>query len=186
MARRSLSPVSGRGGAAAITDANLHERLPVVTPHDELRGPAVVINSLLDRLERAFAQQRRFMADASHELRTPAAILNTEAQVTLSRPQRSEAGVSRVDGRDAAGGRAPHAHVDDLLSPACADEAHRVARLREPLTSTRWCTRSRAPCAHSPSSAACAWESAPVVDAPFHGDADLLGRLLLNLLDNAI
>ncbi|MBK8647553.1 MAG: hypothetical protein IPN16_13595 [Gemmatimonadetes bacterium] len=52
------------------------------------RGLAVVINSLLDRPERAFAQQRRFMADASHELRTPAAILNTEAQVTLSRPQR--------------------------------------------------------------------------------------------------
>jgi two-component system OmpR family sensor kinase len=186
MARRSLSPVGAMGArAAAITDANLHERLPVVTPHDELGGLAVVINSLLDRLERAFAQQRRFMADASHELRTPAAILNTEAQVTLSRPQRSEAEYRESMGVMQQAAARLTRIVDDLFLLARADAGHLVARHRDLYLDevVHAVTRAVRPLAEQRGVRV---ELLPVVDAPFHGDADLLGRLLLNLLDNAI
>ncbi len=186
MARRSLSPVAVMGArAAAITDANLHERLPVVTPHDELGGLAVVINSLLDRLERAFAQQRRFMADASHELRTPTAILNTEAQVTLARDHRSEAEYREsMTVMQQAAARLTRI-VDDLFLLARADAGHLVARMRDIYLDevVHDVTRAVRPLGERRGVRV---ELQPVVDAPFHGDADLLGRLLLNLLDNAI
>ncbi|MCC6773972.1 MAG: HAMP domain-containing protein [Gemmatimonadaceae bacterium] len=186
MARRSLAPVSAMGAqAAAITDANLHERLPVVTPNDELGGLATVINSLLDRLERAFAQQRRFMADASHELRTPTAILTTEAQVTLSREHRSEGEYREsVTVMQGAAERLTRI-VDDLVLLGRADAGHLVARHRDIYLDevVHNATRAIRPIADRRGVRV---ELLPVTDAPFHGDADLLGRLLLNLLDNAI
>lgn len=186
MARRSLAPVSAMGAqAAAITDANLHERLPVVSPDDELGGLATVINSLLDRLERAFAQQRRFMADASHELRTPTAILSTEAQVTLSREHRSEEEYREsVAVMQGAAGRLTRI-VDDLFLLARADAGYLVARHRDLYLDdvVHDATRAVRPIAERRGVSV---ELLPVTDAPFHGDADLLGRLLLNLLENAI
>jgi signal transduction histidine kinase len=90
LAKRSLAPVSTMTSRAAVISAtNLHERLPV-SGGDELVGLARVVNDLLDRLENSFEQQRRFMQDASHELRTPAAILRAETDVTLSRAHRDE------------------------------------------------------------------------------------------------
>ena len=85
-------PVAGgRDGHASrrIGADNLHERLQVANAQDELGHLAQSFNSLLDRLDQSFEQQRRFMADASHELRTPVAILCGEADVALSQPSRS-------------------------------------------------------------------------------------------------
>lgn len=79
LARASLSPVNAVVEAArGITDENLSKRLPVSRRKDEIGRLATTVNSLLARLEAAFARrdealerQRRFVADASHELRTP-------------------------------------------------------------------------------------------------------------------
>ena len=71
---------------------NLHDRLIVQNPRDELGHLATSFNSLLDRLDQSFERQRRFVADASHELRTPIAILCGEAEVALS-PARTLAAV---------------------------------------------------------------------------------------------
>src|SRR5262245_18950403 len=90
MATRSLAPVAAMTARAAdITATNLRERLPV-SGGEELAGLAHVINELLGRLESSFARQRRFMADTSHELRTPTAILRTEVDVTLAQAHRAE------------------------------------------------------------------------------------------------
>src|SRR6267378_1239630 len=92
LARKSLAPVVRMSASAAhIGAANLHERLPVANERDELGRLALVINGLLARLDASFEQQRRFMADASHELRTPIAIMRSEAEVALSEPETSNA-----------------------------------------------------------------------------------------------
>jgi len=90
LARRAFSPVSAMGAQAGLISAeNLHERLAIRNPKDELGQLAERFNSLLDRLDRSFDQQKRFVADASHELRTPVAILCGETEVTLSHPVRA-------------------------------------------------------------------------------------------------
>jgi len=90
LARKSLSGVVRMSRQARrIGASSLGERIGVDNPRDELGGLAETLNELLARLEGAFDSQRRFMADASHELRTPLAILQAEADVSLSRPERS-------------------------------------------------------------------------------------------------
>ena len=90
MARKSLEPVTTMSvKARQIGAETLTERITVPNERDELGFLASTLNELLERLQRAFDSQRRFMADASHELRTPLAIVQGEADVALSRPQRS-------------------------------------------------------------------------------------------------
>src|SRR5439155_24844439 len=69
-----------------ITADRLDRRLPVANPHDELGRLAQTITAMIARLERSFAEIRRFTADASHELRTPLTAIRTEAEVALAKP----------------------------------------------------------------------------------------------------
>jgi len=185
IAERGLNPVASMAQQAAeISATNLHERLPVAGGA-ELMGLALVVNDLLDRLEHAFSQQQRFVADASHELRTPTAILRTEADVTLSREHRSEeeyrASIAVM--QDAV--RRLTRIVEDLFLLARSDAGHLPVRreslyLEDLVVDTARSVRSVAEQRHVKI------EVHGVVEAPFNGDADLLGRLVLNLLDNAI
>ncbi len=184
LARRSLAPVASMAEhAAEISATNLHERLPV-SGGAELVRLARVVNDLLDRLEGSFEQQRRFMADASHELRTPTAIVRTEADVTLSKAHRPEDDYRTSVGimQDAA--RRLTRIVDDLFLLARSDAGHLVVHrstihLEDVVDDTTRAMRPLAERRHVQ------MELRAVVEAPVEGDADLLGRLLLNLLDNA-
>src|SRR5260370_1252037 len=85
LARKSLAPVVAMSSKAGRIGAeNLHERLPIQNAKDELGRLAASFNELLERVDESFERQRRFMSDASHELRTPAAILRGESEVALS------------------------------------------------------------------------------------------------------
>jgi two-component system, OmpR family, sensor kinase len=184
LARRGLAPVAAiTSQAAAIGATNLHERLPVGA-NDELGALAGVLNDLLDRLERSFAQQRRFMADASHELRTPAAIVRTEADVTLSRERTTDDyRESMTVVQDAA--RRLTRIVEEIFILARADSGQLVVNLApvhlEELVHDM--VRAVRPVAEHRD---VHLDLAEIVDAPATGDPDLLGRVLLNLLDNAI
>ena len=69
-----------------ISESNLHERLQLGGPPDELRQLADTIDQLLARLEAAFDAQRLFVANASHELRTPLALMRTTLDVAVAKP----------------------------------------------------------------------------------------------------
>lgn len=70
-----------------ISADNLHERLAVPGPADEVKDLADTIDELLERLESSFAAQRRFVANASHELRTPLATMRASLDVAVAKPE---------------------------------------------------------------------------------------------------
>ena len=91
LARHSLAPVEQMATfAERITGSRLDSRIAIANPHDELGHLARVINSMLDRLMRSMEELRRFTADAAHELRTPLAVVQTEAEVALRIPRSAE------------------------------------------------------------------------------------------------
>jgi heavy metal sensor kinase len=87
LARAALAPIDRlRCSTREITADRLDRRLPVPGPRDELGRLAATINEMIARLERSFAEVRRFTADASHELRTPLAAIRAEVEVALAGP----------------------------------------------------------------------------------------------------
>ncbi|HEY7445896.1 MAG TPA: ATP-binding protein, partial [Vicinamibacterales bacterium] len=89
--RQSLKPLTDLAEqAASITERDPRVRLQPRNQDDELGRFARAFNALLDRLAATLHGQRQFMADASHELRTPVSVVRTTAQVTLARGTRSE------------------------------------------------------------------------------------------------
>ncbi|HXT47864.1 MAG TPA: ATP-binding protein, partial [Gemmatimonadaceae bacterium] len=186
LSRRSLSPVIAMSEhASRIGSSTLHERLPVGDARDEYGQLATVINGLLSRLESAFEQQRRFMADASHELRTPIAILRGEADIALAVAERPPEEYREALAVVRAESRRLSRIVHDLFLLARADTGQQqlqvadfyldelvadCARTARSLASRRGMTVT--------SSASC--------EAAVRGDEDLIRRLILNLLDNAL
>ncbi|MBZ5565219.1 MAG: HAMP domain-containing protein [Acidobacteriia bacterium] len=88
MSRRALTPVDAITQAAqTITSRNLSSRLAVPQSRDELQRLSETLNGMLERLEAAFKRITQFTADASHELRTPVALMRTTAELSLRRPR---------------------------------------------------------------------------------------------------
>ncbi len=116
---RTLRPIAVMADAADRITAESHARLPVAVPDDELGRLGLRFNALLDRLDDAFNNQRRFLADAAHELRTPIARARGAGELALSMPAGAE-------DRDALGRTQRELEVmsrlvDELLELARAD-----------------------------------------------------------------
>ena len=92
VAGRVLQPVQRiTETARASSETDLHHRVALDGPNDELKELADTLDSLLEALERAFTSQRAFSANVSHELRTPLAILRAEAEIKLNDPNATAA-----------------------------------------------------------------------------------------------
>jgi signal transduction histidine kinase len=88
MTGRVLRPVSAiTGRVQDITGSTLHERVPEPHTDDEIAELARTMNAMLDRIEGASEHQKRFMSDASHELRSPVAAIKTQLETALLDPE---------------------------------------------------------------------------------------------------
>ena len=186
LARRSLSPVVVMSSQASHIGAeNLHDRLAVKNPRDELGKLAASFNELLDRLDQSFERQRRFVADASHELRTPVAILCGEAEVTLAQETRTEQEYRESLQILREEAKRLKLIVEDLFTLARADAGQHPLAL-----SDYYLDELAAECSKNVRTLASAKDisvsSETRGDIVVRGDEALLRRMLLNLLDNAI
>ncbi len=135
LAGAALKPVEAmRARAAEVSLAPGGDRLPLPAARDEIRRLGETLNDMLDRLSRSFERERRFVADASHELRTPVAVLKTELEGALRAgehaPEVRAALVAAVEECDHLASLA-----EDLLVLARAGEGRLPVR-REPLAVT--------------------------------------------------
>ena len=84
LAGRSFTPIKRLVETARkIKAGDLHQRVPVPVVRDEVQYLAITLNEMLESLDQSFTRQRRFVADASHELRTPVAVIRNKASVAL-------------------------------------------------------------------------------------------------------
>jgi signal transduction histidine kinase len=87
---RALAPVEAmRAEVEKISSRDLHRRVPQPPSEDEISRLAATMNGMLARLQRSQARQRRFVSDASHELRSPVATIRQHAEVALTHPETS-------------------------------------------------------------------------------------------------
>lgn len=185
LARKSLSPISLMDQQTRhITAASLSSRLDVTNKRDELGGLATTINDLLVRLETSFKQQQRFVADASHELRTPLAVLRGETEVALAQPRdidEYKASLNLIKDEAEQLSRI----VEDLFILARQPfDAPAIMRERISLD------RVVGECARAAHVLAARKDLKLTVSAgkplSLIGDDELLQRMILNLLDNAV
>ncbi|MGV9674012.1 ATP-binding protein [Nocardia sp. NPDC003482] len=121
MTGRSLRSVERiRARVATIGGSGLAERVPVPVPRDEIAALAHTMNDMLARLEAGRAAQRRFVADASHELRSPLTTITTGLELGVARPDMLDTALVR-DTLLPEAARMQHL-IDDLLLLAQADE----------------------------------------------------------------
>jgi signal transduction histidine kinase len=185
-ARKALQPldIMTRSAADISADSLTERRLPIPRPTDELQALALAFNATLERLSAAFTRQRRFTADASHELRTPVTAILGHAELALSRPrtpaayqetlqriQNEAARMQRLIGRMLTLARAESGQ--QLLSFAPTDVSELLGTLTESLTLNSEATAVRL-----------ALYAPPAVTIVT--DADSLTQVLLNLVENAI
>jgi heavy metal sensor kinase len=185
LATRSLRPLGWMAEQArSITDTNLETRIRIDNAAEELAVLVTSFNELLSRLDHSFDTMRRFVADASHELRTPISVIRGEADVALSQ-ERSAAEYRESLGVVLDEARRLSRLVDDLLNLARADAGH--VRLQ---THDFYLNELLAECCRSVQGLAntrgLALECCAGNDLQFTGDEQLLRRLVINLLDNAI
>jgi signal transduction histidine kinase len=183
VAGRVLAPLRTMTAATRqMSEVNLHERLALQGPHDELRELADTIDGLLGRLEGAFDAQRRFVANASHELRTPLTAVRALLEMVLSDPN-ATVGTFRTTCRQVL----EESEQQEQLIDALLALAHgqRGIDTREPIDLAA--IAGDVLRAHEQEAAARDVHlDVSLEPAPIAGDRRLIDRLVSNLVDNAL
>jgi signal transduction histidine kinase len=182
-AGRVLRPLRAMKAATQqITERNLHERLTLPGPDDEIKDLADTIDGLLARLESAFESQRRFVASASHELRTPLTLNRALLEVALADPGASTGDLRATCEELLAAGEHQERLIDALLTLASSERGLDRRELFDLAATTRQALilYGRAAEDHGLEIAV------RLGHATVRGDPDLAERMAANLIGNAI
>ena len=177
---RALAPVEAiRREVDAISAAQLHRRVPQPKADDEIGRLAVTMNRMLERLESARNSQRRFVSDASHELRSPITTIRQHAEVALAHPDRVTA--AELAEVVLAEQQRMQRLVEDLLLLARADEHVPLPRAAVDLDDLAFEEGHRLRSATSKRV-----DTSGVNAVRVQGDADALRRMVRNVGENAV
>lgn len=183
LSRQVLAPLQRVTQAAGrITSRDLSHRVPVPRSNDEIRELALTLNRMLDRLQESFETQRRFTADASHELRTPvtAIVGHTNYLLRRTEPKQEQIDSLTVIRREA---ERMAKLVNDLLELARADAGFSIDRQPMNLLDVVEAVHMEV--------APVAGNAEIIVTSPepllqVRGDAARLKQVVLNLVQNAL
>ena len=179
MAGRALRPVRTMSSRArGISERNLHERLALDGPDDELKELGETFDGLLGRLEAAFESQRRFVANASHELRTPITLERALVEVALSDPNPSVESLRDTCRRVLTASEQQERLIEALLTLARSQrglESRAPVNLREVTAEAVRAVPSNGITVET-----------ELGDASTTGDPAMVERLVANLMQNAI
>ena len=183
VAGAGLRPIERmRSRAATISARSASERLPVPAADDELRRLALTLNAMIGRLDDGLQRERRFVADASHDLRTPLALMLTEIELALAgqrTPEELRLALHSVDDEV----RRLIALAEDLLERAGSGGLSMPIESR-PVDLVALAARVVERFRPAAGSRDITLTAARLVEV--HGDATRLDRALSNLVDNAI
>jgi len=180
---RTLRPVESiRAQVARMSGSNLDTRVPVPPTGDEIARLARTMNEMLARVQSSVERQQRFVADASHELRSPLTRVRTELEVDRDHPATADVAATHRSVLEEVG----HLQrlVDDLLHLARADVGGVV--LDKVVELSPLIEHEVARSSLSRVSDGSVQISASLSDSWVVGDATQLSRLIRNLLDNAV
>ncbi len=172
--------------ARRIEAGDLHERVPVPRSKDEIQSLALTFNEMIERIEKAFTRQRRFVADASHELRTPVAAIRSMTDVVLAQnaPIASEEYVTVLRDVNAEAERLGHL-INGLLLLARSDENQALFE-REPVRLDLLAADVAATIEPLATERGISLEIEAKQPTLVMGDEVRLIQVIMNLLDNAV
>jgi signal transduction histidine kinase len=177
---RALAPVEAiRREVDEISAAQLHRRVPQPKADDEIGRLAATMNRMLERLESARNSQRRFVSDASHELRSPITTIRQHAEVALAHPDRVTA--AELAEVVLAEQQRMHRLVEDLLLLARVDEHVPLTRAAVDLDDLAFEEGHRLR-----STTSKRVDTSGVKAVRVQGDADALRRMVRNAGENAV
>jgi signal transduction histidine kinase len=180
---RMLRPLRAMTAATQrISEHNLHERLALPGPGDEIKDLADTIDGLLHRLEAAFDAQRRFVANASHELRTPLTLNRALLEVTLTNPDATIGDLRTMGQELIASGEQQEQLIEALLTLAAS--ARGLDQLERFDLSEITADVLLGP--HPEIDQLGLDVQTTITPAPATGDPRLAKRLVTNLVDNAL
>ncbi|HXA42078.1 MAG TPA: ATP-binding protein [Candidatus Solibacter sp.] len=183
IAGRVVSPIKAiTAQARRLSERNLHERIDLDGPDDEIKDLADTFDAMLARLDSAFDSQKSFVANASHELRTPLAITRAAVEVQVQRQRPSEAQWRAMSDQVLSATERSDRLIGSLLLLA---RIERGSLLRESVDLARLVSAAVDEVRPMAAAAGVRLESSAEA-ASVLGDPDLLRRLVGNLLENAV
>ncbi len=185
LAARSLAPIRRLTEIARrIKAGDLHQRVPVPRARDDVQFLASTLNEMIDSLDQAFTRQRRFVADASHELRTPVAVIRSKTDLALSQAGTQQDYVTVLQEINAEAERLGYL-ISDLLALARGDEGKTIFD-REPVRLDRLIEAVAANAEALAAEHEVALEVQAQDPVTIIGDEARLIQVVMNLLENAI